>query len=131
MTATKKQLAKKTKTASRPQGEEQAAAQPEQTEVANIETKAAPRRKTKAATPEAKSKQFSALDAAAKVLAEAGTAMTTRQMIEVMAAKGYWSSPNGKTPHATLCSAILRELTLKGKDARFTKTGRGQFAVTA
>jgi hypothetical protein len=50
-------------------------------------------------------------------------------MIEAMAAKGYWTSPGGKTPHATLYSAILREITVKGTGARFKKTDRGHFAV--
>jgi hypothetical protein len=76
-----------------------------------------------------KPKKVSALDAAARVLAEVGTAMTTKEMIEAMAAKGYWTSPGGQTPHATLYSAIIRELTVKGKDARFKKTERGKFAA--
>ena len=71
--------------------------------------------------------KLSALDAAAKVLAEAGKAMSTKEMVEAMAAKGYWKSPGGKTPHATLYSAILREINAKGKDARFKKTERGRF----
>ena len=41
-----------------------------------------------------------------------------------MAAKGYWSSPNGQTPAATLYSAILREINVKGKESRFKKTER-------
>ena len=69
------------------------------------------------------------LDAAAKVLAEAGAAMTTQAMIEEMAAKGYWSSPGGQTPAATLYSAILRELSTKGDQARFVKTERGKFGL--
>ena len=77
---------------------------------------------------ESKPKKLSALDAAAKVLGEAGESMTTRQMVAAMAAKGYWSSPNGQTPAATLYSAILRQINTKGKDARFRKTDRGQFA---
>jgi len=40
---------------------------------------------------------------------------------------GYWTSPGGKTPHATLYSAILREINLKGKGSRFVKTDRGLF----
>jgi hypothetical protein len=51
-------------------------------------------------------KKLSALDAAAKVLGETGHAMTSQEMIEAMAKKGYWSSPNGKTPHATLYTAV-------------------------
>ena len=54
--------------------------------------------------------------------------MTCPALIEAMAAKGYWSSPGGQTPEATLYSAILREVTTKGADARFTKTERDKFA---
>ena len=72
-------------------------------------------------------KKLSALDAAAKVVEEAGSAMTTGQMITVMAEKAYWKSPGGKTPAATLYSAILREIKTKGKEARFKKTERGKF----
>lgn len=75
-----------------------------------------------------KPKKLSALDAAARVLGEAGAAMNCKEMIEAMAAKGYWTSPGGKTPHATLYAAILREITVKGKEARFAKTERGKFA---
>jgi hypothetical protein len=90
----------------------------------------APRRQRKAPA-EPKEKKPSALDAAAKVLAEEGRPMTTKEMIEAMAAKGYWTSPGGKTPEATLYSAILRELATKGDQARFTKTERGKFARRA
>lgn len=74
-------------------------------------------------------KKLSALDAAARVLAEAGEPLNTKQMVEAMAAKGYWTSPGGKTPHATLYSAILREITTKGTESRFKKTERGHFAA--
>jgi HB1, ASXL, restriction endonuclease HTH domain len=87
---------------------------------------AKPRRQRKAAA-ESKVKKLSALDAAAKVLAEEAKPMTCQEMIDAMAAKGYWSSPGGKTPAATLYSAILRELS-KGADSRFVKTERGKFA---
>jgi hypothetical protein len=56
----------------------------------------------------ATSQKVSALDAAAQVLAENGMPMTTREMIEAMAQKKLWESPVGKTPAATLYSAILR-----------------------
>jgi hypothetical protein len=68
-----------------------------------------------------------ALDAAAKLLGESAEPLTTKQMIEAMAKKGYWTSPGGKTPAATLYSAILREIGTKGKEARFKKTERGKF----
>lgn len=75
-----------------------------------------------------KPKRTSALDAAAQVLAKAGQPMRTQELITAMAEQGLWKSPGGKTPHATLYAAMLREITEKGKDARFTKVDRGQFA---
>ena len=88
-----------------------------------------PRAKTAKPSASDDAEKLSAIDAAAKVLAEADEPLNTKQMIEAMAAKGYWSSPGGKTPHATLYSAILREITAKGIDARFKKTERGHFTI--
>ncbi len=85
-------------------------------------------KKTKGAGAEAK--KLSALDAAAKVLAETGQPMSCKEMIEAMAQKGYWSSPDGKTPSATLYSGILKEISTKGKESRFKKTDRGRFTRT-
>jgi hypothetical protein len=76
-----------------------------------------------------KSKKTSALDAAAKVLADASKPMNTKEMVDAMTAKGFWTSPNGLTPHATLYSAILREMKTKGDQARFKKAERGQFIL--
>jgi hypothetical protein len=39
-----------------------------------------------------------------------------KQMIERVAAKGYWSSPSGKTSHATLYAATLWDIQRKGDD---------------
>ena len=108
-----KTKAKRTKAAKSPQPQGEKTGQP----------KAA-----KADAPQ-KPKKLSALGAAAKVLAESKEPMTTRQMIDVMGAKGYWQSPAGQTPQATLYSAILRQIKLKGTDARFKKTERGKFAL--
>ena len=80
----------------------------------------------KAPKPRAADGKLSCIDAAAKVLGEKKEPMTTKEMIEAMAAKGYWSSPNGQTPAATLYSAILREIKTKGKEARFEKSEKGQ-----
>ncbi len=93
---------------------------------ATKKTKSAKAPKAKAAKAEGK---LSCIDAAAKVLVDAKEPMTTKAMIEAMASKGLWSSPNGQTPAATLYSAILREIKTKGKEARFKKTDRGLFAV--
>ena len=83
--------------------------------------------KQQAAKPEG---GMSCLNAAAKVLAEKGEPMNCKEMIEVMAAKGYWTTPGGKTPHATLYSSIAREIRDKGKESRFKKSERGKFAST-
>ena len=79
---------------------------------------------------EPKAKRQSGLDAAARVLAEAQEPMTCRQIVEVAAEKGYWKSPGGKTPHATVYSAMIREIATKGSEARFRKTERGKFAAS-
>jgi hypothetical protein len=84
-----------------------------------------PKRQRKVAEP--KEKRVNVLDAAARVLAEENRPMSCQEMIDVMAARGYWSSPKGATPAATLYSAVLRELTTKGSAARFVKTERGKF----
>jgi hypothetical protein len=74
-------------------------------------------------------KKRSALDAAAQVLAQASAPLTCQELIAAMAAQGLWSSPAGKTPAATLYSALLRELQTKGDQGRFVKTERGKFAL--
>ena len=84
--------------------------------------------KKKPAT-KSKEKKTSALDAAAKVLGEAKEPLTTKEMVEAMAAKGYWKTREGKTPDRTLYSAILREIVLKKKESRFVKTERGKFTL--
>src|SRR6516162_910184 len=71
--------------------------------------------------------KMSCIDAAAKVLVEKGEPMNCKEMIEAMAAKGYWTTPGGKTPHATLYSSIAREIRDKGKESRFKKADRGKF----
>jgi hypothetical protein len=80
---------------------------------------------------EPKAKRVSALDAALRVVEDAGRPMTCQEMIETMAAKGYWTSPGGKTPAATLYSAILRHIQTKGAASRFAKAERGKFTRTA
>ena len=75
----------------------------------------------------AKEKKLGALSAAARVLGETGQPMTSRELIDAMSAKGYWTSPNGQTPEATLYAAIIREIRDKGKASRFAKSERGKF----
>jgi len=77
---------------------------------------------------EPKAKRFGALDAAAQLLDETGEPMSCPELIEAMAGRGYWTSPAGKTPAATLSAAIHREIATKGHQARFRKVQRGKFA---
>src|SRR5262245_27342642 len=81
-----------------------------------------PQGKTGRKPKDEKARKLSALDAAAKVLAATDGALNCMEMIEAMAAKGYWRSPGGKTPASTLFSAILREISTKGAEARFRKS---------
>jgi hypothetical protein len=113
---------------------------PTTTEVPSDEIETAP---AEAATPAeigakpaaqpkaAKPKKLSALDAAAQVLAAEDRSMTAPELIEAMATRGLWDSPNGKTPAATLYAAMLREITTKGQESRFTRPERGKFALKA
>jgi len=87
-------------------------------------------RKAKAAKPKGQRKG-GALDAAVQVLKTAdGGPLGCKEMVERMLAKGLWQT-KGKTPAATLYAAVIREIAAKGKDARFHKTGRGQFELSA
>lgn len=90
---------------------------------------APPPAKKKKAAPVESTKRVSALDAAAQVLAKAGKPMAAKELVDAMAEQGLWSSPGGKTPHATLYAAMMREERDKGKASRFRKVDRGQFAL--
>jgi hypothetical protein len=79
----------------------------------------------KAKATSAPTEKLSQLAAAERVLADAVQPMTCKAMVEVMAAKGLWTSPGGKTPEATLYSSILRNL--RSEKPRFKKVARGQF----
>lgn len=77
----------------------------------------------KDATP----KRPSGLDLAAKVLADAGEPLAAKAIAERAIAAGW--KTDGKTPHATLYAAIIREIARKGDAARFRKTDRGLFVA--
>jgi hypothetical protein len=81
------------------------------------------------AVPTASPAKLSALDAAARVLSASQQVMTCPELIAAMAAQGYWTSPAGKTPQATLHAALTREIKLKKDQSRFRKTERGRFAL--
>lgn len=71
---------------------------------------------------------LSGLDAAAQILREAGEPMSAPAIVEKALASGLWAT-KGKTPAATIYAAMIREIKVKGADARFRKTDRGRFAA--
>ncbi|WP_442511630.1 winged helix-turn-helix domain-containing protein [Novipirellula sp. SH528] len=73
-------------------------------------------------------KKLSCVKAALQVLESCGEPMNAQEMITAMVEQNLWESPGGKTPHATLYSAILRDLK-RGDESRFVKTQRGRFTV--
>jgi len=95
-----------------PGAETKSAAEPTQSSEAtqSVAPGTQPAAKKRGRAPKAKAetgpKKLSAIDAAAKVLAEAGESMDCQTMIKTMAEKGYWTSPGGKTPAATLYTAV-------------------------
>ena len=105
-----------------PTGKKKKAAKPP------IPLKPEPKASRAPATPPAAPHKYSALDAAALVLRENDRPMSCPELIAQMAAKGYWSSPKGKTPASTLYAALMREVQVKGDASRFVKTGPGRFA---
>lgn len=76
-----------------------------------------------------RTKKASGLDAAAQVLRDVGEPMRCKEIVQKMLDKGLWAT-GGKTPHATIYAAILREIQTKGADARFMKTDRGLFTTS-
>jgi len=110
---------------SAPTGEDAAVAAPTPGKDAKTGKAKKPRaKKAKADKP----KRMSGLDAAAKVLEGSDQPMTAKEMVEAAEQKGYWKSPGGKTPWATIYSAIIRECAAKGSESRFRKAERGKFA---
>jgi hypothetical protein len=85
--------------------------------------------KAKAAKPKGERKP-GILTLAADVLKDAKAPMDCKAIVEKVLAKGLWQT-SGKTPAATLYAAIIREIATKGKDARFRKTDRGLFELSA
>ena len=112
------------KTAGRLQGSARAA------RTAATETRARKRVAKKTAEATGGEKKLSCVKAALKVLTDNGEPMNAQEMIAAMVDAGLWESPGGKTPHATLYSAILRDMK-RGDESRFVKTERGRFTARA
>lgn len=72
-------------------------------------------------------KRPSALDLAAKAVAESKEPMSAKSLAERAMAEGWKTS--GRTPEATIYSAIIREIKAKGPASRFAKASRGLFTA--
>ena len=73
--------------------------------------------------------KMSVLDAAQKVLADEGKAMSAAEIMTIMLAKGYWTT-GGKTPANTLHAAIIRSIMTNPGHARFRRASqKGQFLL--
>ncbi|UCC30024.1 MAG: hypothetical protein JSU86_17725 [Phycisphaerales bacterium] len=95
--------ARKTTKAETPKAAEATVASDEKAEATS---KAATKKaKPKKVGGKQKTKRVGALDAAAQVLSRAEKPMRAQELIAAMAEQGLWSSPAGKTPHATLYTA--------------------------
>lgn len=69
---------------------------------------------------------MSGLDAAAKILAEAGKPMNVKDVVAIALESKLWAT-DGATPAATVYAAIIREISAKGAESRFRKTAKGMF----
>ncbi len=75
-----------------------------------------------------KVKKLGGLLAAFMVIADAGKPLDCQEIVKRMIEQGMWKT-DGKTPSATIYSAIIREIKEKGTESRFTKTERGKFTA--
>lgn len=123
----KKSGAKKAKAASK-RGAKKKAVRVQEPKPAKAATDKRGEGKTTPGTTHPKGAKRSAIQAAAEVLQRAGKPMGCKELIEAMAEQGLWKSPAGKTPHATLYSAIVRSIATQGSTAKFKKVDRGLFA---
>jgi hypothetical protein len=73
-------------------------------------------------------KPISGLDAAATILRDASEPLDVKTIVARMLERGLWTTA-GKTPAATIYSAIIREIKAKGSGSRFLKADRGRFAA--
>jgi hypothetical protein len=96
--------------------------------LAQVENKyEAPAHATTSAEEPANAKR-GGLNAAVRVLEEAGEPLNCSTIVERMLQNGYWAT-GGKTPAATINAAITREIKTKGELSRFRKVQRGLFTL--
>lgn len=87
------------------------------------------KRRPTVAKTEAKPRGPSLLEAACEVLKRVDEPVGAKDLITRIIDEGLWTT-QGKTPEATLYSAMIREIAGKGAEARFQKVSRGRFTLT-
>jgi hypothetical protein len=68
------------------------------------------------------------LDAAAVVLRESKTPLSTREIVALIVERKLWK-PTGTTPWQTLNTALNRDIAANGTQSRFKKKDRGKYAL--
>jgi hypothetical protein len=102
---------------------------PKPTPVATIDPEAQrPDPKAQPAAKSATPTKLSGLEAAAQVLRDAGEPLDVQTLIARILERGLWTT-GGKTPAATIYSAMIREIKAKGSSSRFQKVDRGRFTA--
>ena len=71
---------------------------------------------------------MSALEAALKVLQEAGAPLHYREITRRILAAKLWST-SGRTPSATVNAQLAVDVKMYGKASSFRRCGRGVFAL--
>lgn len=68
------------------------------------------------------------LEAAEKILTEAGHPLSTRELTEQMLLKGYWKT-QARTPEATVKACLAVDLKTKGKASIFIRPKPGHYGL--
>ena len=77
--------------------------------------------KTKKDAARAERPGMTCLDAAFKVLLGWAEGRDAKQIVKEAAEKGWWKSPLGVTPWATVYAGMIREIASKGENSRFLR----------
>jgi hypothetical protein len=105
----------------------EAAGEPTKTHTSpHVETQTPDADVTQSPRKNASKSKPSGLDLAAQILQEAGQPLNCQEIVMQLLDKGLWKT-EGKTPAATIYSAIITEIKNKGAQSRFRKTERGKF----
>ena len=129
MTTAKKTPAKKTATKARTGARRGAKSATGATAPTTEKKATAAKRPPLMSEEEAKARKLSLLDAAIEVMKQLDQPLGAKDLTVKVIGLGLWST-TGKTPEATLYSALIREIANKGEQARFKKVSRGRFALT-